>query len=141
MNTDKPTLCRATPRTAPIVERTPTAPIPESLSARQPEERSAAAAGGPGDGEPLAQTTGASATATEATTENVGTLEAEAAAIADAPDAKEATPTTVEVQLAPPVATLGVVRAAVRPQSPPVVPQATAEEDEVVEIERAVPKL
>ena len=33
-----------------------------------------------------------------------------------------------------------MVGAAVRPQSPPVVPQATAEEDEVVEIERAAPK-
>ena len=79
-----------------MVETTPTAPIPESPSARQPEERSAAAVGGPNDGETLAQTIGASATATEATTETVGTLGAEAGADVDAPEAREATSTTVE---------------------------------------------
>ena len=115
MNIDKPTLCKATPRTAPAVETTPTAPVPESPSARQPEERSAAAAGGPSDGEPLAQTTGASATATVATTETVGTLGAEAAAAVDASEAREATPMMAEEQIVPPVATPGMVEAAVRP--------------------------
>ena len=52
----------------------------------------------------------------------------------------DATPPTAEEQPSPPAAMLGVVGAAVRPQSPPVVPRATAEEDEVVEIERATPK-
>ena len=78
-------------------------------SARQTEEGSAATASGPSGGESLAHTTGASATATEAATENVGTLEAEAAADVDAPEAKEATPTMAEEQLAPTTATSGVV--------------------------------
>ena len=118
----------------------PTAPVQESPSARQTEDRLATAANGPGGGESLAHTTGASATATEAMTENISTLEAKAAAVVDAPDAKEATPTTAEEQLAPPAAMLGVVGAAVQPQSPPMVPRAMTEEDEVVEIEHAVPK-
>ena len=118
----------------------PTAPVRESLSARQTEDGSATTASGPGGGESLAHTTGASATATEAATENISTLEMEAAANVDAPEAEEATSTMAEEQLAPPVATLGVVGAAVRPQSPPVVPRAMVEEDEVVEIVRAVPK-
>ena len=45
-----------------------------------------------------------------------------------------------EEQTSPPAAMPGVVGAAVRPRSPPVVPQLTGEEDEVVEIERAAPK-
>ncbi|XP_066320251.1 uncharacterized protein [Miscanthus floridulus] len=80
---------------------------------------------------------GASATATAATTEKVVTLEMETAAVVDAPEVTDATPSTAEEQTSSPVGMLGVVGAAVRPQSPPVVPQATAEEDEVVEIERA----
>ena len=59
----------------------------------------------------------------------------EAAAAVDAPEAREATPTMTEEQIVPPVAMPGMVRAAVRPQSPPVVPRATVEEDEVEEIE------
>ena len=98
-----------------MVETTSIAPVPKSPSARQPEERSATAAGGPGDGEPLAQTTGASAIATEATTETVGTLGAEAAAAVVAPEAREATPTMAEEQIVPPVATPGMVGATVRP--------------------------
>ena len=115
MNTNKPTLWRATPRTAPTVETTLTAPVPESLSAQQLEERSTTAADGPGDGEPLAQTIGASATVTEATTETVGTLGVEATAAIDALEAREATPTMAEEQIVPPVATPGMVGAAVRP--------------------------
>ena len=45
-----------------------------------------------------------------------------------------------EEQPSPPAAMPGVVGAAIRPWSPPVVPQAMAEEDEVVEIEHAAPK-
>jgi len=55
----------------------PTAPVRESPNTRQTEDGSVAAASGPGDGESLAHTTGASATVTEATTEKVDTLEAE----------------------------------------------------------------
>ena len=118
----------------------PTAPVRESPSARRTEDGPAVAASGPGNGESLAHTTGMSATATKVTTEKVDTLEVETAAVVDAPEAKDATPSMAEEQPSPPAAMPGVVGAAVRPQSPLVVPQATAEEDEVVEIERATPK-
>ena len=118
----------------------PNAPIRESPSARPTEDGPAAAASGPGDGESLAHTTGASATASEATTEKLDTLEAETTAVVDAPEAKDAAPSTAEEQPSPPTAMPGVVGAAVQPRSPPVVPQATTEEDEVVEIECAAPK-
>ena len=88
----------------------------------------------------MAQTIGTSATATEATTETVDTLGAEATADVDAPEAREATPTTAKEQIVLPIATPGMVEAAVRPQSPPVVPRVTVEEDEVEEIERAEPQ-
>jgi len=83
---------------------------------------------------------GASATATTATTEKVDTLETETTAVVDALEVKDATPSTAEEQTSSPAGMPGVVGAAVRPQSPPVVPQATAEEDEVVEIECAAPE-
>jgi len=73
-------------------------------------------------------------------TEKVDTLEAETAAVVDAPEAKDATPSMAEGQTSSPGGMPGVVGAAVRPQSPPVAPQTTAEEDEVVEIECAAPK-
>ena len=63
----------------------------------------------------MAQTTGASAIATEATTETVGTLGAEAAAAVDASEAREATLTMAEEQIAPPVAMPGMVGPAVQP--------------------------
>ena len=88
----------------------------------------------------MAHTTGASATATAATTENVVTLETETAAVVDALEVTDATPLTAEEQTSSPAGMPGVVGAAVRPRSPPVVPQATAKEDEVMEIERAAPE-
>ena len=93
----------------------PTAPIRESPSARQTEDGPVAAASGPSDGESLAHTIGASATATEAMTEKVDTLEVETTAVVDAPEAKGATPSMAEEQPSPPAAMLGVVGAAVRP--------------------------
>jgi len=117
-----------------------TAPVRESPSARRTEDGPATTASIPGDGESLAHTTGASATATEATTEKVNTLEAETTAIVDAPEAMDATPPTTEEQTSSPAGMPRVVGVAGQPRSPPVVPQATAEEDEVVEIERATPK-
>ena len=93
----------------------PTAPVQESPSARQTEEGSTATTSGPSGGESLAYATGTSAIVTEATTENVGTLEEKAVVDVDAPEAEEATPTMAEEQLAPPAATSGVVGAAVRP--------------------------
>ena len=116
------------------------APVQESPSARRTEDGPAAAPSRPGDGESLAHTTGASPTATVATTEKVNTFEMETAAVVDALEVKDATPSTAEEQTSSPAGMPGVVGAAVRPQSPLVVPQATAEEDEVVEIERATPK-
>ena len=88
----------------------------------------------------MAHTMGASATATAATTKKVVTVETETAAAVDAPEVTDATPSTAEEQTSSPVGAPGVVEAAVRPRSPPKVPQATMEEDEVVEIERAAPE-
>ena len=118
----------------------PTAPVRESPSVRRTDDEPAAAANGHGDGESLAHTKAASATTTEATTEKVDTLEAETTAVVDAPKAEDATPSMAEEQTSPPTAMPGVVGVAVRPRSPPVEPQSTTKEDEVVEIERAAHK-
>ena len=67
-------------------------------------------------------------------------METETAAAVDAPEVTDATPSTAEEQTSSPAGAPGVVGAAVRPQSSPVMPQETAEEDEVVEIERAAAK-
>jgi len=67
-------------------------------------------------------------------------LEAETVAVVDAPEVTDATPSAAEEQTSSPVGVPGVVGAAARPQSPLKVPQATVEEDEVVEIERATPE-
>ena len=121
-------------------EKMTTAPVRESPSARRTEDGPAAAPSRPGDGESLAHTTSASATATSAATEKAIAMEAETAAVVDAPEAIDATPSTAVEQTSSPTGMLGVVGAAVRPRSPPMVPQATAEEDEVVEIEHAAPE-
>jgi len=73
-------------------------------------------------------------------TKKVNTLEAKTTAVVDAPEAKDATPSMAKEQPSPPTAMPGVVGAAARPRSPLVVPQATVEEDEVMEIKRAAPK-
>ena len=121
-------------------EKMTAAPIQESSSVRRAEDEPAVAPSSPGDGESLAHMMGASATTTVATTEKVVTLEAETAAVVDAPEAIDATPSTAVEQTSSPAGMLGVVGAVVRPRSPSVVPQATAEEDEVVEIEHAAPE-
>ena len=121
-------------------EKMTTVPVRESPSAGRTVDGPAAAPSRPGDGESLAHTTGASATATAAMTEKVVTLEAETVAIVDAPEVTDATPSTAEERTSSPARVPGVVGAAVRPRSPPKVPQATVEEDEVVEIERAAPE-
>ena len=118
----------------------PTAPVQESPSARQAEDGSAVAASGPGGSESLAHTTGASVTATEAMTENVRTSGGEAAVAGDALETNEALLTTVEEQIVLPLETPGMVEPAVRPQSPPMVPEAVVEEDEIDVIERAEPQ-
>ena len=121
-------------------EKTMTAPVWESPSSRRTEDGPAATPSRPGDGESLAYATDASVTATAATIEKVVTLEAETVAIVDAPEVTDATPSMAEEQTSSPTGMPGVVGAVVRPRSPPVVPQATAEEDKVVEIERAAPE-
>ena len=103
-------------------EKTMTIPVRESPSARRTEDGPAAAPSRPGDGELLARTTGASATATAAKIEKVITLEAETVAVVDAPEVTDATPSTAEERTSSPVGVPGVVRAAVRPWSPPKVP-------------------
>ena len=100
----------------------PDAPILESSSARQQEERSTAFVGGLGSGEPLAQITDASATTPEATIGTVRPSRAEATVAGDAPEPKEANPMTAEEQMLPPKALPGMVGPAVRPQSPPMMP-------------------
>ena len=60
----------------------------------------------------MAHTTGASATATAATTEKVVTLEAETVAVVDAPEVTDATPSTAEEQTSLPVGVPGVLGAA-----------------------------
>lgn len=94
--TDESILCSATPRPRPSVGTTPTAPVLESPSARQPKEGSVAAAGGPSGGEPMAQTIGTSMTTTEATTRTVGTSSVETVVVGDTPEPREATPTMTE---------------------------------------------
>jgi len=95
-----------------LIGEMPTAPVWEFPSVRRTDDEPSAAANGLGDGESLALTTGASATATEATTEKVDTLEAETAAVVDSLEAKDATPSTAEEQTLPPAAMPGVVGAA-----------------------------
>ena len=118
-------------------EKMTTAPVQESPSVRRAEDEPAVAPSSPGDGESLAHTMGESATATAATTEKVVTVETETAAAVDAPEVTDATPSTAEEQTSSPAGAPGVVGAAVRPRSPPRVPQATTDEDEVMEIERS----
>ncbi|XP_066385089.1 uncharacterized protein [Miscanthus floridulus] len=83
---------------------------------------------------------GASATTTVAMTEKVITVETETTTTVDAPEVTDTTPSTAKEQTSSPAVVPGVVGAAVRPQSPLKVPQATMEEDKVMEIERAVPE-
>ena len=119
------------PRADPEVEATPTAPTLESPSARQPEEGSTAASGGLGENEQVALTTDGSAIVSKATARIVGSLGVEAGVASDAPESGTMKP------VAPPEASQGMVGPIVRPQSAPVVPRTTVEEDKVEEIERA----
>ena len=79
-----------------------------------------------------------SATVPGATMEVVGSSGAKAGVADAAPESGVEKPAVLE-QTVLPKAPKGVVGHAVRPRSPPVVPLATAEEDEVEEIERAEP--
>ena len=70
-----------------------------------------------------------------------GSSGAEARVAGDAPESRAVKPVAPEGPTALPKASQSMVRPTVRPWRPPVVPQATAEEDEVEEIERAKPRL
>ena len=73
----------------------------------------------------------------KATAGTVGSSGAEAGVAGDALESRAAKPVVAEEQTAPPEASPGMVGPTVRPRSPPVVPLAMAEEDEVEEIKRA----
>ena len=77
-----------------------------------------------------------SATVPRAMAEATRSSEVEAGVTNAMPEARVEKPLVPEEQTALPEAPKGVVRHAVRTWSPPVVPPATAEEDEVEEIER-----
>ena len=76
----------------------------------------------------------------EATVGTTGSLGAEAGVACDAPESWLVKPVAPEGQTSLPEASQGMVGAAIWPRSPPVVPRATMEEDEVEEIERAEPR-
>ena len=117
------------------------APILESPSARQSKEGSTAASGRLGKNEQVALTTDGSAAVLEATAGAAGSLGSEAGVASDAPESWAVKPVAAEDQTAPPKVSSGMVGPAIQPRSPPMVPRATAEEDEVEEIERAEPQL
>ncbi|XP_066341649.1 golgin candidate 2-like [Miscanthus floridulus] len=130
----------AMPRPSPTAGATLTVSVPESPSARQPEEGSTAAPGGPEVSEPLSQTTGAPAMTTETMTGTIDTSGAETGVAGDAPESRKAALATAKEQIVLTEASPGMVRPAVQPQSPPKVPQAMVEEDEVEEIEHTEPQ-
>ena len=76
----------------------------------------------------------------EATVVTAGPSGAEARVASDALESGVMEPVVPEGQTALPEVSQSMVGAAVRPRSPPVVPRATAEENEVEEIERAEPQ-
>ena len=116
------------------------APVAESLSARQPEEESTAAAGELSGSEQLAPVANESVMIPKAMTGTVGSSGAEAGVVGDAPKSGATKPVAAKEQMAPPKVSPGMVGPVVWPRSPPMVPRAMAEEDEVEEIERAEPQ-
>ena len=122
------------PGAGPGAEAMPTDPVPESSGARRPVEESTAPAGGLGGGERLGPTADGSVAMPGATAETAGSSAANAGDAGATPESAAAKPVAPEEQPAPPEASQGVVGLAVRPRSPPVVPLAAAEEDEVEEI-------
>ena len=76
----------------------------------------------------------------EAMAGTTGSLGAEARVADDAPEFGGVKPVAPEGQTTLPEASQGMVGPTVRPRSPLVMPRATAEEDEVEEIERAEPR-
>ena len=129
------------PGADPGAEVTPAAPMSGSPGARQPAEESTTATGGLGDGERLASAVDGSATIPGATTGTARPSGAEAGAASHAPEYGLMELVAREELTAPPEASQGMVRPTVRPKSPPVVPPAAMEEEDVVEeIIRAEPQ-
>ena len=111
------------PEASPGVGEMPVDPIMESLSARQHAREPIASPGGLGGSERLSTMANESATAPSATTESGAENLAAPKEQGTLPDASE-----------------GMVRPAIRPPSPQVVPPARTEEDEVEEIVRDEPR-
>ena len=88
----------------------------------------------------MASTADGSAAAPEAMVGTVGSSGVEAGVVNDASESGVAKPVAPKEQTAPLEASQGMVRLTILPRSPPVVPRAMAEEDEVEEIERAEPR-
>ena len=84
----------------------------------------------------MATMAGRSATKPAATAEAVGSSEAKARVANAALESGAEKPTVPKGQTAHPKASKGVVRHAIRPRSPLVVPPSMVEEEEVEEIER-----
>ena len=101
------------------MEATPAAPIPESPSAWQSVEESAATANGLGGGERLASTADGLATVPGATAEAAGSSGAEAGVTDVVPRAGAEKPVVPEEQMVLPEASKGMVEPTVRPRSPP----------------------
>ena len=110
-------------------------PVPESPVAQRPAEDSTTAADELGGNKRLASTADGLATVPRATAEAARSSGADAGVADAAPEARAKKPIVLEEQTMFPEASTGVVGHAVWPQSPPVVPPATVEEDEVEEIE------
>ena len=81
-----------------------------------------------------------SAAVPEAMARTAGSSGVEAGVAGDAPESRAVKPMAPEGQTALPEVSQGMVGATIQPWSPPVVPRATAEEDEVEEIERTEPQ-
>ena len=122
------------------MEATSVAPVSESSDAWQLAEESTTDAGRLRDGERSAPVEDWSATILKTTIGTAGPSGAETEVASDAPGFGSMKPVVPEGLMASPKATQGMVKPTVQPQSPPVVPPAATEEEDVVEIVRAEPR-
>ena len=120
-------------RIDPEGEVTPVGPMSGSPGARQQAEESTTAAGRLGDGERSASAKDGSATTHEAMASTARPSGSETRAAGTAPEYRSTEAEACEEPTAPPEAAPGMVGPVVRPKSPPVVPPAAVEEEDVVE--------
>jgi len=118
----------------------PVDPILESPGARQHAGEPIAAVGGLGGSEQLSSTVNESATAPSATAGTTGSSGVEAIVNNVTPESRAENLAVPKEQTTLLEASEGMVEPAIRPLSPQVGPPATAEEDEVEEIEREEPR-